>query len=775
MSAVDTIRHASALDGPYVGLNFYTQENAAMFFGRDGERTVLISNLRASSLTLLYAKSGTGKSSLLRAGVAARLADLAQRSFDQRGTARNIPVVFSSWRDDPTSGLIGEIHKAIRPFLPAAAPSMLAPGRLETAIEAANRATGAALLVILDQFEDYLLYQPGEARGRPFADELAACINRADLRANFLIAIREDAYFALGDVFKGRISNVYGNYFRLEHLTREAAREAIEKPIATFNELHMDQMPVQIESGLVDAVLAQFGPDQPALDQGGVSRLAEGTSAASHRYEVNAAYLQLVMKRLWDVELAEGSGKLRLQTFKELGGAETIVRTHVERALGGLAEGEREAAAAVFHYLVTPSGTKTVLTASDLAAYSGRPAEEINALLQRLASSEIRILRPVPPPPGQTHGTRFEISHDLLVGPIQRWSSRHKAVRLEQEKNAERQAERTRTLRFRVMAILAVLVAALAVVTTTLVIAPINAGRPAATTGAAILGLTTTVQFPAVSSVQVGSSITGHVSFINQSGFARQVRLILVTSGATATLTSPAGVMTVPAASPPSVPFTISFAKNSPVGPARLQVKVIDAAAYGLVYNQATLTVTVTNVPGFLAVYRWEIIVLVVIILVMLLFLWRRAVIRRRVDVRDLIAILLRNGEQMGRELRPPNRWSDSFSFMVRDEFEPTARLDYPQPGFPQYVVRRSGPSEVRLMTPTGDRYDLVLGGPGEHMEHNGFELAFRDRRRPRAEVPGWPASAPDGQRGPNDSMAPSTGQLVPARLFSPPIDDPWL
>ena len=90
-----------------------------MFFGRDSERTVLISNLRASRLTLLYAQSGAGKSSLLRAGVASRLAELAQRSFSQRGTARNIPVVFSSWRDDPTVELIGEIQEAISPFLRA--------------------------------------------------------------------------------------------------------------------------------------------------------------------------------------------------------------------------------------------------------------------------------------------------------------------------------------------------------------------------------------------------------------------------------------------------------------------------------------------------------------------------------------------------------------------------------------------------------------------------------------------------------------------------------
>ena len=56
-------------DGPYVGLDCFREKDAALFFGRDAERTRIIGNLRASRLTLLYAESGVGKSSLLRAGV----------------------------------------------------------------------------------------------------------------------------------------------------------------------------------------------------------------------------------------------------------------------------------------------------------------------------------------------------------------------------------------------------------------------------------------------------------------------------------------------------------------------------------------------------------------------------------------------------------------------------------------------------------------------------------------------------------------------------------
>ena len=176
MSAIGTVQNARGAESPYVGLTFYTEENAAMFFGRDRERTVLISNLRAARLTLLYAPSGAGKSSLLRAGVASKLTEIAQRNLRQRGAARNIPVVFSSWRDDPLAELIDKIQAASLPFLRGAPPPRLAPGRLDEAIEAASLATDATLLVILDQFEEYFVYRSREVRNRSFADELADCV-----------------------------------------------------------------------------------------------------------------------------------------------------------------------------------------------------------------------------------------------------------------------------------------------------------------------------------------------------------------------------------------------------------------------------------------------------------------------------------------------------------------------------------------------------------------------------------------------------------------------
>ena len=48
---------------------------------------------------------------------------------------------------------------------------------------------------------------------------------------NFVLSIREDAWAKL-DRFEGRIPRLFANYVRVEHLDRDAAREAIEGPIA---------------------------------------------------------------------------------------------------------------------------------------------------------------------------------------------------------------------------------------------------------------------------------------------------------------------------------------------------------------------------------------------------------------------------------------------------------------------------------------------------------------------------------------------------------------
>ena len=163
-------------DSPYFGLAYYDERSARWFFGREAEIGRIITNLRASRLTLVHAESGVGKSSLLRAGVAARLRELALESVSRGRRVRFIPVVFSKWTDDPLPALISTIQRSVEPFVENGSLE-LSNDSLSDAIVTAARAVSARLLIILDQFEEYFLYCASENPPQRVADEIARAIN----------------------------------------------------------------------------------------------------------------------------------------------------------------------------------------------------------------------------------------------------------------------------------------------------------------------------------------------------------------------------------------------------------------------------------------------------------------------------------------------------------------------------------------------------------------------------------------------------------------------
>src|SRR5215208_5869843 len=279
-----------SIRAPYVGLDYFGEEDAGLFFGRDAERKRIIGNLRAARLTLLYAESGVGKSSLLRAGVAARLRALTARNAAERSSARYVPVVFSTWQGNSKAELIAALEAAARPLMHEDAKLALPRDALEDAIENVVATVDATPLVILDQFEERVLYAVDEE----FDEELARCINRRDLRANFLISVREDAYSLIGSRFKARIPNVYGNYLHLDFLDARAARDAVLEPVRAFNErLAGDAPRYEVETALVDAVLDEVRRGRVTIGDDG-----EGPDAGARGpARVETAYLQLVMKR----------------------------------------------------------------------------------------------------------------------------------------------------------------------------------------------------------------------------------------------------------------------------------------------------------------------------------------------------------------------------------------------------------------------------------------------------------------------------------------------
>src|SRR5579864_3033941 len=202
MSAVRT-----ALESPYKGLAPFedSELDALLFFGRERETEVIVANLLAAKLTVLYGPSGVGKSSILRAAVARRLREVAPGAdvvvLDEWSTGAELP--------DPDD----------------------------------------EAFLILDQFEEYFLYHD-EAR---LHDVLPALLARP--RVHVLLSLREDALARL-DAFQARIPNVFANRLRLGHLDAAAGRAAILRPLDRWNEV-APWARMGIEPALVDDVVRE--------------------------------------------------------------------------------------------------------------------------------------------------------------------------------------------------------------------------------------------------------------------------------------------------------------------------------------------------------------------------------------------------------------------------------------------------------------------------------------------------------------------------------------
>ena len=405
---------------PYVGLVPFTEADARFFFGRENDQAVVIANLFASRLTVLYGASGVGKSSLLRAGA---MRELLRRAGGgaENGAAELQVVYFKEWQDQPLDRLVREIRRVTGGGESAAGGGASLAGVLTEAVRRFN----GDIMVLLDQFEDYFKYP--DTGPRTFVAEFAEAVHRSGLSVSFLLSLRDDALSRL-DRFKTLIPNLLANTLRLEPLDREQAAQAIVRPVEAYGALPPQERAhpgsFSVEPALVDAVLDEVRRGQVLIGDVGRGQ-AKGAQATS----VEAPYLQLVMTRVWMEEVRVGSARLRASTLRQLGGAERIVQSHLDDVMGALSIRERKVGARIFEHLVTPTGNKIAHTASDLAGYASVPPKEVEDLLARLSGSAMRILTPVAAPAGQEGGSHYEIYHDALGPAVLDWRRRHAAKR----------------------------------------------------------------------------------------------------------------------------------------------------------------------------------------------------------------------------------------------------------------------------------------------------------------------------------------------------------
>jgi len=409
-SPVDVTR---AADGskPYVGLRPYGEADRDFFFGREQDEAVIYANAVATRLTVLYGASGVGKSSLLRAGVVPRV----------RLHSEAAAVYYNRWQtSDFEEALNRQCAAAMAAVCPDLAVTIPAPTTFDECLRLLTAAADRPIFVLLDQFEEYLLYHSGEQHAFDLA--VARAVNRRDVDVRLLIGIRDDALHRFDERFRRRIVNPLGNTLRLRHLTDAQATRAITEPLRVFREKSpATSAPTEIAEETVRGILRQV---RPAARPDVVER--EGASPPD--VPIETAYLQLVLGKLWDAESRHGGRELRLATLdNELGGAGRIVYQHLLEVIAALSPRGRAICEHVFPHLVTPSLSKIAHETRDIVAFvaeKGRFNEsDVHDVLTELsAPSERRILRRTFPP------ERFEIFHDVLARPILEWIETRRRV-----------------------------------------------------------------------------------------------------------------------------------------------------------------------------------------------------------------------------------------------------------------------------------------------------------------------------------------------------------
>jgi formylglycine-generating enzyme required for sulfatase activity len=236
---------------PYPGLAYFGPQDSDLFFGREKAITALQVAVTRQPLTALIGASGTGKSSVVLAGLAPRLH--ARKGW-----------LFSHFRvsTEKTNNPFMALARALVPLLSdrGLVDQLEAVQKLATDLEngavslpnalAGCRAknTGNRILFIADQFEEVFTLVTDEERQRHFNDILLSGFSGASDQfppsISLVLTLRADFYGAalryrpLSDALQDHVEN-------LAPMTRAELREAIVKPAGA----------VSFETGLVETLL----------------------------------------------------------------------------------------------------------------------------------------------------------------------------------------------------------------------------------------------------------------------------------------------------------------------------------------------------------------------------------------------------------------------------------------------------------------------------------------------------------------------------------------
>jgi WD40 repeat protein len=352
---------------PYKGLYAFQPDEAALFFGRSNLVEELTSRLVGSRVLAVGGPSGSGKSSVVRAGLIPALARGAVAGSE------NWPIALMTPGPDPLGELGHQLDKQVVRVVDAGDRVDLHgdPTAARGLAERTTDATGG-MVVCVDQFEELFTLVADPAERNAFVEALAAMCDPTDSRVRLVIAVRADFYgnCAMHEWLARRMTD---NQVLVGPMTRVELRQAIELPARAAG--------LRLEDGLVDRII-----DDGGHEPGGLPLVAHALVETWRRRRGNT---------------------LTIAGYTDAGGVTGAISQSAEATYGGLDDADAAAMRRLFLRLVNPgAGTADTRRRVDWTTATGdADPDAVRNIISTL--TELRLLT--------VDEQHVEISHEALI------------------------------------------------------------------------------------------------------------------------------------------------------------------------------------------------------------------------------------------------------------------------------------------------------------------------------------------------------------------------
>ncbi|MEA5449635.1 WD40 repeat domain-containing protein [Leptolyngbya sp. CCNP1308] len=368
---------------PYKGLKKFESTDKDYFFGRDQFLAELVNELEQTNLTLLLGASGSGKSSVVRAGLVPLLSEKLGKSF--------LSLIFTP-DQDPFESFYGSLLS--RGFSQSQA-QLARVDNVDTLSQVVKtlKQPEEFWLIVIDQFEELFTVSASEKRDR-FLEGLAKLsTGRAtDPQLKIVATMRADFLDRLDPAPANLVAKAtQGHRPLITQMQPDELRSAIEQPAAHHG--------VVFETGLVEDII------KDVQGQAGYLPL-----------------LQYTLDLLWETEVQDGGIRdrtLNITSYRQLGGVRGALQQRVDEIYQGLSQPEQLATQRIFLKLVeiggdVESGTewRPVRRRAHRAEFAD--AQE-QAVLTQLINQNLLVSDVVAAAASASPESTVEIAHEILL------------------------------------------------------------------------------------------------------------------------------------------------------------------------------------------------------------------------------------------------------------------------------------------------------------------------------------------------------------------------